>query len=112
MKAMCTMAFFEALRVGEITLRSGQSFRNVIQLNQLSFLKSTNGDTCAIKLTTRFFKHSNPTQPVDILLHKAQLICPVTTIAEYLSVKGGVSLPLILLARQLPCPQSTICPGP
>ena len=112
MKAMCNMAFFAALQVGEITLRSGQSSRNVIQLNQLFFLKSTNGDTCAIKLTMRFFKHSNPTQPVDILLHKAQPICPVTTVAEYLSVRGGVFRSLILLARQLSCPQNTICPGP
>ena len=44
--------------------------------------------------TMRFFKHSNPTQPVDILLHKSQPICPVTTIAEYLSVRGQISGPL------------------
>ena len=91
---MCTMAFFATLRVGEITLRSGQSSRNVIQLNQISFLKSTHGDTSSIKLTMRFFKHSNPMQPVDILLHKSQPICPVTTIAEYLSVRGQISGPL------------------
>ena len=93
MKAMCAIAFFAALRVGEITFRSGQSSKNVIQLNQISFLASTNGETSAIKLTMRFFKHSNPTQPVDILLHKSQPICPVTTIAEYLSVRGNLSGP-------------------
>ena len=88
------MAFFADLWVGEITFCSDQSSMNVIQLNQISFLVSTNGDTSAIKLTMRFFKHSNPTQPVDILLHKSQPICPVTTIAEYLSVRGQISGPL------------------
>ena len=58
MKAMCTMAFFVALRVGEITLRSRQSSRNVIQLNQISFLISTHGDTSSIKLTMRFGRPS------------------------------------------------------
>ena len=81
--AMCTMAFLVALRVGEITFCSGQSSMNVIQLNQISFLAFTNGDTNAIKLTMRFFKHSNPTQPVDILLHKSQPICPVTTMDKF-----------------------------
>ena len=74
MKAMCAIAFFAALRVGEVTFRSGQSSK-----------------TSAIKLTIGFFKHSNPTQPIDILLHKSQPICPVTTIAKYLSVRGHLS---------------------
>ena len=94
MKAMCALAFFAALRVGEITFRSGQSSKNVIQLNQITFLVSNNGETSAIKLTMRFFKHNNPTQPVEILLNKSQPICLVTTIAEYLCVRGHLSGPL------------------
>jgi len=66
MKAMCALAFFAALRVGEITFRIGQSSKNVIRLNQITFLTSNNGETSAILLTLRFFKHSNPTQPVEI----------------------------------------------
>jgi len=61
MKAKCAIAFFAALRVGEITFSNGQSSKNVIQLSQISFLASTNGETSAIKLTMRIFKHSNPT---------------------------------------------------
>lgn len=94
MEAMCAMAFFAALRVEEINFHGGQSTRNVIQLNQISFLASTDGKTSAIKLTMRFFKHSNPTQPIEILLHKSQPICPVATITEYLSVRGQISGPL------------------
>lgn len=93
MKVMCAIAFYAALRVGEITFRSGQSFKNVIQLNQISFLESTHGETSAIKLTMRFFKHSNPTQPFDILLHKLQPIRPVTTIVEYLSGRETFLVP-------------------
>lgn len=93
MKAMCALAFFAALRVGEITFRSGQSSKNVIRLNQITVLASNNGETSAIELTMRFFKHSNSTQPVEILLHKSQPICPVTTKAEYLCVRGHLSGP-------------------
>ena len=35
MKAMCALAFFAALLVGEITFRSGQSSKNVIQLGTI-----------------------------------------------------------------------------
>ena len=38
MKAMCAIAFFAALRVAEIMFHGGQSSKNVIQLNQISFL--------------------------------------------------------------------------
>ena len=91
MKAMRAIVFFAAFRLGKITFCSGQSSKNVIQLYQISVLASTNGGTSAIKLTLRFFKHSNPTQPVDILVHKSQPICPITTIVEYLSVRGHLS---------------------
>ena len=94
MRAMCALAFFAALQVGEIMFRSSQSSKNVIQLNQITFVASNNAETSAIKLTMRFFKHSNLTQPVEILLHKLQPICPVTTIAEYLCVRGHLSGPL------------------
>ena len=71
--AVCTaIAFFAALRVGEITFRIDQSSKNAVQLSQISFLASPNGKTSAIKLTMRFFKHSNLTRPVDIYLHKSQ----------------------------------------
>ena len=106
MKAMCALAFFTALRVGEIRFCSGQSSKNVIQLNQSTFLASNNGETSAIKLTMRFFKHSNPTQPVEILLHKSQPICPVTTIAEYLRVRGHLSGPLFCWSDNSPVRRS------
>ena len=63
-------------------------------MNQISFLRAINGDTCAIKLTMRFFKHGNSSQPVEILIYKSRPICPVTIIAEYLSVRKQAHGPL------------------
>ena len=42
----------------------------------------------------RFFKHSNPTQPIDVLLNRCQPICPVTIILDYLSVRKQAPGPL------------------
>lgn len=59
------MAFFAALRVGEITCRPTQPRGNVILLNQIVFMKNREGVVSAIKVTLRNYKHSDPAVPVD-----------------------------------------------
>ena len=39
-KAMCTLAFFAALRVGEITSRANTPPSRILQIDQLSFLRN------------------------------------------------------------------------
>lgn len=55
MKAMCTAAFFAALRIGEITKGTAQLSRNVINLNQVSFIRDAQGMYTSYKITMQFF---------------------------------------------------------
>ena len=69
-QAMYAIAFFAALRVGEITTRVHQphSLRN--------------------------YKHSDASNPVDIFIYREQPVCPVSLLLEFLSLRGQSSGPL------------------
>lgn len=77
MKAMCTAAFFAALRIGEITKGTAQLSRNVINLNQVSFIRDAQGMYTSYKITMQFFKHHDSGHPIDITLCTSKPICPV-----------------------------------
>lgn len=94
MGAMCSTAFFAALRVGEMTLSSKENTRNIIQIDQIAFMKSSEGETVSLRLTLRFYKHSDAAHPAQVLLKKSLPICPVTLMAEYLSVRQAKQGPL------------------
>lgn len=49
-QAMYAFAFSAALRVGELTYRAHQSQRNLILLNQITFMETREGSISAIKL--------------------------------------------------------------
>ena len=84
-QAMCAMAFFAALRVGEITCRPTQPRGNVIILNQIVFMKNREGVVSAIKVTFR--NYSDPAVPVDIFLYREKPVCPVSTVLAYLGLR-------------------------
>lgn len=93
-RAMCTIAFFAALRVGEITTIPGRSLQNLIQFDQIAFLRGASGSVTGIKLTMKFFKHSNPSKPVVIFIYTDKPVCPVSTLIQYLSLRGFANGPL------------------
>ena len=57
-KAMCSLAFYAFLRVGEITLVSSNKSDLPLQLDQLTKLVDSNNHVVAFKLSFRNFKHS------------------------------------------------------
>ena len=75
-QAMYAMAFFAALRVGEITCKPTQPRGNVILLTQIVFMKTREGVVSAIKITLRNYKQSDPAVPVDIFLYREKPVCP------------------------------------
>ena len=93
-QAMYAMAFFAALRVGEITCKPTQPRGNVILLNQIVFMKTREGVVSAIKITLRNYKHSDPAVPVDIFLYREKPVCPVSTVLAYLRLRGTSPGPL------------------
>ncbi|CAH3194200.1 unnamed protein product, partial [Porites evermanni] len=93
-QAMYAFAFFAALRVGELTYRTHQSQRNLILLNQITFMETREGSISAIKLTLRNYKHSDTSKPVDIFLYREHPVCPVSLLLAYLNLRGNFPGPL------------------
>lgn len=93
MKAMCTMAFFAALRVGEFTRRAGQPMSHIITLKQVS-LEHANGKCVAFTLKMHSFKHHDLGRPIDIKVCTCEPICPVLSLTQFLDVRGTHEGPL------------------
>ena len=93
-QAVYAMAFFAALRVGEITCRPTQPRGNVIFLNQIVFMKNREGVVSAIKVTFRNYRHSDPAFLVDIFLYREKPVCLVSTVLAYLGLKSTSPGPL------------------
>ena len=91
---MYAIAFFAALRVGEITSRAHQPRQNIIAISQLVFLKTREGTVSAIKLTLRNYKHSDTSNPVDIFISQEKPVCPVFLLLEFLCLRGQSPGPL------------------
>ena len=94
-------AFFAALRIGDITCQPNETNQNFVFLNHASFIKGNRDSIGAIKLTLRHYKHTNPAQPVNISIYRAQLVCPVNLLSCILKLKGNLSWSMPLLARSL-----------
>ena len=94
LQGMYAIAFFAALRVGEITCQPTQSNRNLIFLNRASFMKRNENSIDTIKLTLKHYKHSNPAEPVNIFIYQAQPVCPVNLLLAYLDLRGTSPGPL------------------
>ena len=102
LQGMYAIAFFAALRIGEIMCQPKQINRNLIFLNQASFM-NRNGDSIdTIKLTLRHYKHSNPAEPVNIFIYQAQPVCPANLLLAYLNFRG--TSPVHFFAGQISLP--------
>ena len=66
-KAMCSMAFFAFLRIGEITITSSNN--QPLQIDQLSHIYSESNHVAGIKLTFQNFKHNYNRRPFSIELY-------------------------------------------
>ena len=93
-QAMYAMAFFAALRVGEITCRPTRPRVNVMFLNQIVFMKKRDGVVSAIKVTFRNYRHSDLAVPVDVFLYREKPVCLVSTVLAYLGLKSTSPGPL------------------
>ena len=94
LQGMFAIAFFAALRIDEIMCQPKQTNRNLIFLNQASFMKCNGDSIDTIKLTLRHYKHTNPADPVNIFIYQAQPVCPVNLLLAYLTLRGTSPGPL------------------
>ena len=86
-KAMCTVAFFAFLRIGEMTTSSGSS--ESLELHHLERLTNSSGDVVSIKIKFANFKHSYNLYPVPIVLTRRPKVCPVQSLLDYLALRGA-----------------------
>ena len=96
-KAMCALAFFEALRIGEITSRANTPPSRILQIDQLSFLRNHYAKIETVKIIMRNFKHGSPFQPSELLVHSENTaMCQVSLLSEYIAVRGSRPGPLFV----------------
>ena len=97
-KAMYAFAFFAALRVGVITGGTGQHAKNVITIDQFFFLRDELNNIVAVKLVLKYYKHSDPTKPVELIMYREHPICPVSLMLDYVTLRGSAPGPLFCWA--------------
>ena len=101
MSAMCAIAFFAFLRIGEITA-SRSDATNLIDITQLDRLVDDRGITRALQLTICNYKHKNSGPPFVIYIYPETTCCPVQLILNFISMRGPVRGPLFCWPDETP----------
>ena len=96
-KAMCSMAFFTFLCIGEITVSKCDGVNgNLLQLDQVCKKQSGNGNVVSLIITFTSYKHNYNQNPFSIVLNRQPKACPVQSFLDYASVCGIVHGPLFI----------------
>ena len=96
-KAMCSMAFFAFLRIGEITVSKQQSTSsNLLQLGQVSKRCCGSGNVVSLVITFTSYKHHYNQNPFSIVLTRQLKACPVQVFLDYVTVRGTLNGPLFI----------------
>lgn len=94
-KAMCALAFYAFLRVGEMTMTS-KNTASILQLHNLVKLVDAKNFVCGLKLTFGDYKHSYNQTPFSITMSRQQQFCPVDIILDYLRIRGPQPGPIFI----------------
>ena len=85
-KAMCSLAFFAFLRIGEITTTKSTNCQP-LQLDNLAFSCDSNNLIVGIKLTFNDFKHNYNQRTLTI--GRQHSCCPIQLLLDYLALWGN-----------------------
>jgi hypothetical protein len=86
-KAMCSLAFFAFLRIGEMTTTKHTSCQP-LQLDNLAFSCDSNNLIVGIKLTFHDFKHNYNQRPFTLTINRQNSCCPIQLLLDYLALRG------------------------
>jgi hypothetical protein len=86
-KAMCSLAFFAFLRIGEITTTKNTGCQP-LQLHNLAFSCDSNNRVVGIKLTFHDFKHNYNQRPFTLTINRQSTCCPIQLLLDYLALRG------------------------
>ena len=88
-QAMCSLAFYAFLRIGEMTTHFNSNANPPFQLYQITKLISPAGELQAFKLTFGDFKHNYNSRPFSVVLSRQpNSTCPVVLLSKYLNLRG------------------------
>ena len=87
-QAMCWLAFFAFLRIGEMTSSSGRTDNPPLQNSHISKLLSSSSDLIAFRITFGSFKHSYNARLFSIVVSRQPQSCPVELLVKYLAMRG------------------------
>ena len=93
LSAMCSLAFFAFLRIGEITV-SSNDHNNLIMFPQLEQLVNGQRRVTALRLTISKYKHSDTGRPFVIYVYQEDSCCPVKAILDFMATRGNINGPL------------------
>ena len=99
-QAMCGLAFFAFLRIGEITATSKQS-PIPLCLNQLTkLLRGGDHEVIGFKLTFTDYKHHYNQRPFSMVIYcqPSHRPCPVKLLCRYLACRGNSAGPIFITA--------------
>ena len=96
-KAICAMAFFAFLRMGEIIVSKRDSVNgNLLRLDQVSREHSGNSNVVSLIITFPSYKHNYNQNLFPIVLNRQPKACPVQAFLDYVSVPGTVHGPFFI----------------
>ena len=105
-QAMCSLAFYAFLRIGEITSVSKQGAPPPLHLYQLTKLLTAADELTAFKVTFGNFKHSYNEHPFSIVVSRHPPSCPVDLLSKYLALRGTGAGPIFITVDGLPVSRS------
>ena len=86
-KAMCSLAFFAFLRIGEMTATNNAGGQP-LQLQNLAFSYDSGNQVVGIRLTFHDFKHNYNQRPFTLTINSQGSCCPVQLLLEYFALRG------------------------
>lgn len=96
-QAMCSMAFFGFLCIGEITVTKPQSIHsNLLYLAHVTRQFCSKGEVVSLVVTFTNYKHNTNRNAFSLILHRQLNACPVQSFLDYLTVRGSENGPLVI----------------
>lgn len=105
-KAMCSLAFFAFLRIGEITVANGSKTDTNLQVNQIEKIITKEGEINSLKVTFLNHKHNYNQPPFSLIVTRNTTVCPVEAILNYFKVRGTMMGPMFVDGNALPISRS------
>ena len=87
-QALCSLAFFAFLRIGEMTTTMNSSCQP-LQIHNLAFSCDSNNRVVGMKLTFHDFKHNYNQRPFTLTINRQSSCCPIQLLLEYLALRGN-----------------------